>query len=98
EGLVTGVQTCALPIWTAEGVVFYRMRDLRLERDCSPALARSWIVMHTIDESSPLHDATPETLARDEVELLLTVVGIDETSAQNQIGRASCRDRWSTHG
>jgi len=68
---------------TAEGVVFYRMRDLRLERDRSPALARSWIVMHTIDESSPLHDATPETLARDEVELLLTVVGIDETSAQN---------------
>ena len=39
--------------------------------------------MHTIDESSPLHGATPETLARDEVELILTVVGIDETSAQN---------------
>ncbi len=68
---------------TAEGVVFYRMRDLRLERDRSPVLARSWNVMHRIDESSPLHGATPESLARDEVEFTLTVVGIDDASAQN---------------
>ena len=68
---------------TLEGVTFYRMRDLRLERDRSPVLARSWTVMHTIDESSPLHGATPESLARDEVEFTLTVVGLDETSAQN---------------
>ena len=68
---------------TAEEVVFYRMRDLKLERERSPALARSWNVMHRIDESSPLYGATPETLERDEVELMLTVVGIDETSAQN---------------
>ena len=68
---------------TTEGVVFYRMRDLRLERDRSPAIARSWNVMHKLDESSPLHGATPETLVRDEVDLILTVVGIDETSAQN---------------
>jgi len=68
---------------TTEGVVFYRMRDLRLERDRSPAIARSWNVMHKLDESSPLYGATPETLARDEVDLMLTVVGIDETSAQS---------------
>jgi inward rectifier potassium channel len=68
---------------TAEGVVYYRMRDLVLERDRSPALARSWTVLHRIDPSSPLHGATPEILARDEVEFLLTVVGIDEASAQN---------------
>jgi inward rectifier potassium channel len=68
---------------TAEGVQFYRMRDLRLERDRSPAIARSWNVMHKLDESSPLYGATPETLERDEVEIILTVVGIDETSAQS---------------
>lgn len=39
--------------------------------------------MHCIDETSPLHGATPGTLERDEVELMLTVVGIDETSTQN---------------
>ena len=82
---------------TTEGVVYYRMRDLVLERDRSPALSRSWTVMHRIDEASPLHDATPETLARDEVELTLTVVGIDETSAQNLHARhtyVDTRIRW----
>src|SRR5262249_12866722 len=68
---------------TAEGVLFYRMHDIRLERDRSPAIARAWIVMHRIDETSPLHGATPESLERDEAEFTLTVVGIDETSAQN---------------
>jgi len=68
---------------TLEGVTYYRMRDLALERDRSPALSRSWTVMHRIDASSPLHGATPETVERDEIEFTLTVVGIDETSAQN---------------
>jgi inward rectifier potassium channel len=78
-------------------VTYYRMRDLVLERDRSPALSRSWLVMHRIDESSPLYGATPETLARDEVELLVTVVGIDETSAQNLHARHTydhARVRW----
>ncbi|MBI3767078.1 MAG: ATP-sensitive inward rectifier potassium channel 10 [Deltaproteobacteria bacterium] len=67
----------------AEGVVYYRIRDLALERERSPMLSRSWTVMHRIDETSPLYGATPEILARDEVEFTLTVVGLDESSAQN---------------
>lgn len=74
---------------TAEGFTFYRLRDLRLERDRSPALSRSWNVLHCIDPSSPLFGATPETLARDDVEFILTVVGLDETSAQNVHARHS---------
>jgi len=72
---------------TSEGVVYYRMHDLALERSRSPYISRAWIVMHRIDGSSHLHGATPDTLARDEVELILTVVGIDETSAQNLSSR-----------
>jgi inward rectifier potassium channel len=68
---------------TAEGVTYYRMRDLALLRHRSPAISRSWTVMHPIEESSPLHGATPESLERDEAEFILTVIGIDETSAQN---------------
>ena len=82
---------------TTEGVTYYRLRDLKLERDHSPAISRSWNVMHRIDDSSPLHGATPETLARDEVELMVTVVGIDETSAQNLHARHTYLDeqvRW----
>src|SRR6185436_11619738 len=68
---------------TEEGVTYYRMRDLVLERERSPVLSRSWTVIHRIDSASPLHGASPESLVRDEAEFLLTVVGIDDTSAQN---------------
>jgi inward rectifier potassium channel len=67
---------------SAEGVVIYRMRDLTLERDRSPALSRSWTIMHRLTQASPLHGASPESLARDEVELIVTLVGTDEISAQ----------------
>ena len=68
---------------TAEGVTYYRMRDLQLERERSPALSRSWNVMHRIDATSPLYGATPETLADVDAEFILTILGIDEASAQN---------------
>lgn len=67
---------------TAEGVTFYRMDDLPLRRDRSPAMNRSWTVMHTITDASPLRDATPDSLARDEIEFLITLVGVDDTSYQ----------------
>jgi len=82
---------------TQEGVTYYRMRDLRLERDRSPVLSRSWTVIHRIDETSPLYGASPATLDRDEAEFMLTVVGIDETSAQNLHARHTYgheRLRW----
>jgi inward rectifier potassium channel len=65
-----------------EGATFYRMLDLKLTRERSPAMARSWTVMHPIRQDSPLFGATPESLARDEVEILVTLVGTDDTSLQ----------------
>ena len=69
---------------TREGMTIYRMHDLPLVRDRSPALSRSWLVLHHFDKKSPLHGATPETMARDEVEIVLTLTGTDEVSAQPQ--------------
>jgi inward rectifier potassium channel len=65
-----------------EGTSFYRMIDLALTRDRSPAMARSWTILHPIVEGSPLLGATPESLKRDEVELMVNVVGTDDTSLQ----------------
>ena len=65
-----------------EGSTFYRMYDLQLARERSPAMARSWTVLHPITETSPLFGATPESLVKDEVELLATLVGTDDTSLQ----------------
>jgi inward rectifier potassium channel len=67
---------------TSEGVTYYRMYDLPLERERSPALTRSWTALYRLLPGTPLHGASPESLARDEVELILTLTGIDEVSAQ----------------
>ena len=67
---------------TREGQALYRMHELTLVRDRSPALGRSWTVLHRIAPGSPLHGATPATLREQEAEILATVVGIDGTSAQ----------------
>ncbi len=72
---------------TTEGVTFYRLYDLVLSRDRSPALARSWTVMHPITEDSPLHGRSPEACTKEELELAVTVVGTDDTSLQPVHGR-----------
>jgi len=65
-----------------EGTKFYRMYDLRLARERSPAMSRAWTILHPVGPDSPLQGATPESLERDEVEILVTVVGVDDTSLQ----------------
>ncbi len=76
-----------------EGTIFYRMIDLKLTRERSPAMSRSWTVLHPITPDSPLYGATPESLARDEVELVVTLVGTDDTSLQPVHARSRYLDR-----
>ncbi len=76
-----------------EGHTFYRMVDVKLSRERSPAMARSWTVMHPITPDSPLYGATPESLAKDEIELVVTLVGTDDTSLQLVHARARYTDR-----
>ncbi len=67
---------------TAEGMTFYRMYDLQLVRERQPALARSWTVLHRVDAESPLFGSTPAKLEADEVEMIVTVSGTDDTTMQ----------------
>jgi inward rectifier potassium channel len=67
---------------TREGHVFYRLYDLTLVRSVSQALARSFTIVHRIDEKSPLWRQTPESCEKAEVEMLVAVAGTDETSLQ----------------
>jgi inward rectifier potassium channel len=78
---------------TREGVTFYRMYDLALTRERSPAMNRSWTVLHPITEKSPLFGASPESVARDEIEVLVSVSGIDDTSMQPVHARRRYYDR-----
>ena len=67
---------------TSEGTTWYRTLDLPLARERTAALSRSWQILHTIDERSPLHGTDPAVLQRDEIELIVSVAGVDETSRQ----------------
>lgn len=78
---------------TREGMVFYRMYDLALTRERSPAVARSWTAMHPIDANSPLHGQTPESLRGCEAEILVTVFGTDDTSLQPAHAQITYEDK-----
>ncbi|RFU47216.1 ion channel [Paraburkholderia sp. DHOC27] len=72
---------------TVEGYTSLKIYDLKLVRDQQPMFLLSWIMMHVIDESSPLFGETAETLAASGASLLLTIEGSDETTAQTMQAR-----------
>jgi inward rectifier potassium channel len=67
---------------TVEGRTLYRTYDLKLQRHRMLSLSRSWTALHVIDETSPFFTATAESVAREEVELQIMVVGIDDITMQ----------------
>ena len=68
---------------TQEGVPIRRFHFLKLERERSPAFVLSWLVIHPIDESSPLFGLTQEQLAAADASFIVTMTGLDERIAQN---------------
>jgi inward rectifier potassium channel len=72
---------------TDQGGKFYRMLDLRLTRDRSLSLSRSWSALHVIDGDSPLHGETPASMVEKEIELQVLVVGLDDASMQMVHGK-----------
>jgi inward rectifier potassium channel len=79
----------ARQVVTQEGMRVRRMVDLKVVRSRSPLFALTWMILHVIDETSPLHGATPESLAEDKGEILVSVGGVDETFAQRIHARHS---------
>jgi inward rectifier potassium channel len=67
---------------TTEGELFFRQLDLPLIRERTPAMSRSFTAMHAVTAASPLHGLTPDDYRRLELEFFVTIVGMDETSAQ----------------
>jgi inward rectifier potassium channel len=67
---------------TVEGHVMRRLHDLKLVRGRSPLFALTWTIMHRIEPGSPLYGETPQALAAAQVELVVTISGIDETFSQ----------------
>jgi len=72
---------------TAEGDTIRRLYDLRTTRDRSAMFALSWTAVHQIVEGTPLFGTTRESIAASAPELIVSIVGLDETFSQTVHGR-----------
>jgi inward rectifier potassium channel len=83
-GIVEAEAHLVLARWegTPEGETVRRFHDLEPARTRNAVFALTWTMVHHLTESSPLHGATPETVAADESEIIVSVVGLDSTLSQ----------------
>jgi inward rectifier potassium channel len=67
---------------TKEGEKLRRQIDLKLVRSSTAVFALSWTAYHQITEGSPLYGMTEEQVHNSDIEILVSLIGIDETFAQ----------------
>jgi inward rectifier potassium channel len=67
---------------TAEGDNVRRLYDLATTRSRSAMFALSWTAVHHIVEGSPLFGATRESIADSAPEIIVSIIGLDETFSQ----------------
>jgi inward rectifier potassium channel len=77
------------PEVTAEGEKMRRFHDLVLTRNQTPLFTLTWMVIHEINEASPLFGETEESLREMSVRFIVTLTGIDSTFAQTIHARTS---------
>ena len=67
---------------TAEGDSIRRLYDLPVTRSRSAMFALSWTAVHRILEGTPLFGQTRESLANCAAEIIVSIIGLDETFSQ----------------
>jgi inward rectifier potassium channel len=72
-----------------DGEVLRRFHDLPLLRSNATFFALSWVATHVIDAASPLHGQTRDDLERSESEIIVSLLGIDESFQQTVHARHS---------
>ncbi|MBV1775911.1 Inward rectifier potassium channel [Burkholderiaceae bacterium DAT-1] len=83
---------------TQEGKVFRRIHDIELVRSEQPMFVLGWVLMHVIDENSPLCGCYEQLLEEQEASLILTMTGHDDSISQSIVTRHvySAKDiRWN---
>jgi inward rectifier potassium channel len=74
---------------TTEGEPMRRFQDLDLVRSRQPMFGLTWQIIHRIDDASPLHGHTPESLEAIGAEIVVALNGVDEVFAQRIYARHS---------
>jgi inward rectifier potassium channel len=81
------VVTLARQYTTQEGVTMRRFQELKMMRSSNSLFALSWTVMHPIDQDSPLHGLNPEDMEAHDMEIIITLNGLDEILADRIYAR-----------
>src|ERR1700693_5733713 len=74
---------------TLEGEEIRRFYDLKLQRDRNSLFIYSWTAIHPITEDSPMSGLSVEAMEAASAEIIVSVIGLDETFGQTihaQIG------------
>ena len=74
---------------TMEGTTMRRFEELRVIRARSPLFFMTWTVMHQIDDDSPLHGETRDSLMQKHAEIVVVMKGLDETFVSTIHARTS---------
>jgi len=74
---------------TKEGRPRRQFQELTLERDAVTFFPMAWTIVHPIDAASPLHGWTARQAQERDLEILVTLTGIDETEARTAHMRTS---------
>jgi len=85
---------------TLEGDEMRRFYDLKLLRDHNTLFVYSWTAIHPITEDSPINGVTKAAMESASAEIIVSVIGLDETFAQTVHARYSYRARdilWGHH-
>lgn len=67
---------------TAEGHSLRQVHELELVRSRTPLFRLTWLVIHVIDETSPLWGMEAEDFARERTIMIVSLTGMDGTFAQ----------------
>lgn len=65
-----------------DGREMRRFHSLKLVRDTTPVFSMSWMVMHPIDEDSPLYGMNAEDFAARDDQFIVLLTGIDSSVVQ----------------
>ena len=72
---------------TPEGQHLRRVHDLELVRDRSPMFSMTWLIMHVVDENSPLEDVDWDSPEKTVMGFIVTMLGFDGTLGQQTHAR-----------
>lgn len=85
---------------TPEGEELRRFYDLAMARNRSALFALSWTAVHPIVEGSPFAGQTRESLLAQDAEIVVSLIGLDETFSQTVHARKSYHAEdilWGRH-